>query len=501
MPKAVSKKQYRFMQAIIHGKGFDHPRGTPPKDIAEKYTSPGKDAAEQSGEDRGGDWNKHKAKKKDKKEDKEKKDVKKSFEEYYKSQGAGAIVINEDGNILVGKDTATGQWAVPGGFVDAGEDFAEAAHRELREEANIVSQNMIKLGQFRNMGNESQVFLVDSFKGTPKDTASLKEIQFIEPHVLADKANIRQSTKLALKEYFNNPLNKSNLRMMLASEKLEKNILRGSNGREAVFDVTHGDALRLVGNGCFRMLQNVTSDMTDEDFRDIKIDNCIVSIRKHGNDMYSGRISDGHKVIHQFSHKSLPQLCADVMSVFEWYSDEDEHVFDILDEEHLKDDIIHGGLQTLSENFKRHNLANIYTEMENIREEIRQGNAVDLQQVEDKMMKLFDKLENMTHTIISQHNKLNEDSGTEIEMLEEKLRQLASKVDELHNKPSTVEAYQSKPVDHNQIYNNHYMYMTRPSITIGQDGKIVISFDKSWTGMDKSNFLNDMKAKVLKKNK
>lgn len=499
MPKAVSKKQYRFMQAIIHGKGFDHARGTPPKEIAEKYSSPGKGAAEQSGEDRGGDWNKHKAKKKKEKEDK--KDVKKSFEETYKSQGAGTIVVDEDGSILVGKDSETGQWAVPGGFVDAGEDFAEAAHRELREEANIVSQGMVKLGQFTNMGNTSQVFLVDSFKGTPKDTTSLTDIQFIEPHILADKSNLRQSTKLALKEYLNSPLTKSNLRIMLASEKLEKNILRGSNGREAVFDVTHGDALRLVGNGCFRMLQKVTSDMTDEDFRDIKIDNCTVSLRKHGNDMYSGRVTDGHKVIHQFSHKSLPQLCADLMSVFEWYSDEDEHVFDILDEEHLDDDVIHGGLQTLSDNFKRHNLANIYTEMENIREEIRQGNAVDLQQVEDKMMKLFDKLENITHTIVAQHNKLNEDSGNEIEMLEEKLRQLASKVDELHSKPSVVEGYQSKPIDHSEVYNNHYMYLSKPTVTIGQDGKIVISFDKNWTGIEKSNFLNDMKVKALNKSK
>ena len=86
--------------------------------------------------------------------------------------------------------------------------------------------------------------------------------------------------------------------------------------------------------------------------------------------LYSGRISDGHKVIHQFQNKSLPQLCADVMSVFEWYSDQDEHMFDILDEENLSNDAIHGGLNELTDNYKKHNLANIYTEMENIRQEI-----------------------------------------------------------------------------------------------------------------------------------
>ena len=99
------------------------------------------------------------------------------------------------------------------------------------------------------------------------------------------------------------------------------------------------------------------------------------------------------------------------MSVFEWYSDEDEHVFDILDEENLPDDVIAGGLEHLSDNYKRHNLANIYTEMENIRGEIRNGMAIDLQQVEHKIMGLFDKLEEAVHTVSEKHNQLVRDAG------------------------------------------------------------------------------------------
>jgi Txe/YoeB family toxin of Txe-Axe toxin-antitoxin module len=300
--------------------------------------------------------------------------------------------------------------------------------------------------------------------------------------------------------YAHSSLNKSKkLSDMVALEKLSKNIMRGADGRSAVMDVSHGEALRLVGNGCFRMLQNATKDMKDEDFRDVHVDSYTISIRKHMNDVYSGRISDGHKVIHQFTNKSLPQLCADVMSVFEWYSDEDEKVFDILDEQSLPDDAIFGGLEQLSENYKKHNLANIYTEMENIRKEIRTGNAVDLQQVEDRIMKLFDKLENSVLTIIDKHNKLNEDAGKEIETLEGKLRELQEKVDQLGKKPSQVEVIQSKKVDPTKIYDNQYMYLPKPKIEVTKEGSVTISFDKEWTDLEKSNFLTDMKARIVKK--
>lgn len=497
MPKAVSKKQFRFMQALAHGAKFNHPRGTPPKSVASKYSSPGKDAPEQSGEDRGGDWNKHKAKKKSK--DK-KKHLKKSFDQYYSGKGAGVIVIDEDGKVLVGKGR-DGTWQTPGGHVDPGEDFMEAAHRELREEANIVAGKMTEIGHFKMNGNDSKTFVVDSYSGTPKDSDELKDLKFVDLGSLLDW-NLRDCSRESLEQYAHSSLKKSKkLKDLLVIEKLEKNILRGADQRQVVYDISHGDALRLVGNGCFRMLNELTSEMGDEDFRDVKIDTYTLSLRKHSNDVYSGRISDGHKVIHQFTNKSLPQLCADVMSVFEWYSDEDEHVFDILDEANLPDDAIHGGLNELSDNYKKHNLANIYTEMENVRAEIRNGVAVDLQQVEHKIMGLFDKLEEAIHSVAGKHNQLVTDAGSEVEMLEAKLRELQNKVDELHNKPTTVEAYQTRPVSSEMVYDDHYFYLQKPSIEISPSGSIKITFAKDWSDMEKSNFLQDMKAKVISKRK
>jgi hypothetical protein len=87
----------------------------------------------------------------------------------------------------------------------------------------------------------------------------------------------------------------------------------------------------------------------------------------------------------------------------------------LLSEEHLPDDAIHGGINVLMDNYTKHNLANIYTEMEHIRHEIRSSHAIDIQTTETKIMKLFDKLEVFTHSIAAQHNSLCESAGKEIE--------------------------------------------------------------------------------------
>jgi len=472
-----------------------------PKSVADKYDTDGssKDLPESKGkEQKGGKWSeKHHKDRADKK-----KKLKKSLEDYLLKndrRGAGCLVVDKNGHILLGRRTDNGMWATPGGHVEQDENFAEAALRELREETGLVGKDSAEILSGIYNGYSSKTFLVTNFRGKPKPTAELSVVKFFAPHELPWQG-MTAYTFDAVKKLIEDKLQKSkDLQYMLAEEMLAKNIIRsGGAPSDVVYPVTHGDALRLIGNGTFRALRRAVEGMTDEDFREIEFDTYKLCIRKHVNDVYSGRVIDGHKQIHQFINHSLPSLAAELMSIFEWYSPEDEPDLEILDENQLDDSAIEGGIDALMDNYKKHNIVNIYSEMENIREEIRNGNAIDLQQVEHKIMKLFDKLESTIHDVVDKHNSLTHDSGASLDDIEAKLKDLQDRVEQLNKKPATVQAYSPAPDKHEQIYDEYYTFLPKPSIVISPSGHMTISFGSGWTVSERENFLNDMKARVIK---
>jgi 8-oxo-dGTP diphosphatase len=525
MPAAVSKKQYRMMQAILHGKAGHTARGDggPSKAVAAKYVhehgtgkkmEPKENLPESKGkEHEGGRWdeenkakdkgrvqNKRHEKNKEKKSHKEKarnkKDLKKSFEDFYKGQAAATLVVDNNGRILLGRHSSGGL-AFPGGHVENGESVEGAALRELKEEAGVDGRICSTLYNGKENGNSATVYLTEIAHGKPKDSEELKDLSWYDASEIPFD-HVRDCCLRPLKQFVTNKLGKT-LRGMLAIEKLEKNIIRQRG--DAVLEVTHGDALKLVGTGLFRFLKKAVKEMTDEDFRDIELDDHKISIRKHMNDIYSGRVQDGHKVVYQFTNKSLPELTAALMSVFEWYLPDDEKALDLLNDDSLKDDAIEGGLQALIETHKKHNLGNIYDEMENIRKQLRNGVAVDLQQVESRMMKLFDKLEETTHHSVDKHNELASAVGKDMDELELKLNELRQKLGERDLKPQreVVEAFSTRPANKDKVHSEFYSYLSKPRVEIQPNGKIIISFSQDWQDIERENFLNDMRARVIKK--
>ena len=498
------------MAAILHGHAKDGPRGRPPKSVAAKYTAPGKNAPEQSGEDRGGTWGEEhhkraKEKAKEARKDKKKKDLKKAFEDFLsKSKKSGfcaaTLIMDQQNRILLGTHNKSGL-AFPGGHLEPNESFEAGALRELSEEAGVSGRISGEVWRGVTNGNTTAIFLAEIVSGKPKDThsdhgnESMTDWKWYElDEIPWDK--LRDSCKQPLKDIIGRRFGKS-LKGMVALENLEKNIIRQRG--DAVFEVTHGDALKLVGNGMFRMIREATRGMQDEDFKDVHIDTYTLSIRKHMADVYSGRVSDGHKIVYQFTNKSLPELTAALMSVFEWYMPEDEADLEILDEALLNDDAIRGGINELINNYRRHNIGNIYEEMETIREQIRNGVAVDLQQIEAKIMSLFDKLEEVVHDIVGKHNSLADQVDKEISELERKLRELQNKIEEIEKRPETVEAYSTNPANQDRVIDEYYSYLPKPSIEISPNGKIKITFASEWNALEKENFLKDMRARVIKK--
>lgn len=506
MPQAVSRKQYRMMMAVLHGKvdsSKSSGRGTPPKSVAAKYTAPSSDAPEHHGENRGGSWSdKHHAKDKEKNKEKRierkkksKKELKKSFEDHYSGHAAACIVMDDNNRILLGRHS-TGGMAFAGGHMDMSDgDKAITALRELKEEMGITGRNPQKVWSGKLNGNECDVFLVESFTGEPKSTDEMKNPRWFDAEDIPWD-DMRDCCYKPLEEFIRTKLGKS-LQGMMSLEKLEKNVIRSKS--TAVLEVTHGDALKLVGNGMFRKLREEVKGMKDEDFKDIHLDTYKIAIRKHMNDVYSGRVEDGHKTVYQWTNKSLPELTAALMSVFEWYLPEDEDFMNDLHDDSISDDVLHGGVQTLVDNYKRHNIGEIYQEMETIREQMRNGMAIDLQQVEARIMKLFDKLEETIHTVSGKHNALAQMAGKEMDDLEAKLRDLQSKIDEMGKKPETVTAYASQPMNHARIHDENYPYLPRPQVEISPNGAIKITFGSDWTDLEKQNFLHDMRAKAVKR--
>ncbi|AOM40557.1 nucleotide triphosphate diphosphatase NUDT15 [Xenorhabdus hominickii] len=88
--------------------------------------------------------------------------------------GVGVIIVNEKGEILLGKRTSqhAPYWSIFGGHVDPGETFEECAIREIQEEIGITIQHPKVYGignnleTYREEGKHTvSVFLLAQYPG------------------------------------------------------------------------------------------------------------------------------------------------------------------------------------------------------------------------------------------------------------------------------------------------------------------------------------------------
>ena len=72
--------------------------------------------------------------------------MKKNLSELPLRSGVGIIVLNKENKVFVAKriDNPKNFWQMPQGGVDEGEDFLQAAYRELEEETSIKNVKLIK---------------------------------------------------------------------------------------------------------------------------------------------------------------------------------------------------------------------------------------------------------------------------------------------------------------------------------------------------------------------
>ena len=112
--------------------------------------------------------------------------------------GAAAIIVNSDGQILLQKRRDNDEWGLPGGYQELGESFSEVILREVKEETNLevdhlqlidVVSGMSRKNAYPNRDvviNNTVLYYIDQYHGELKWDEESKELRFFDLEQLPD---------------------------------------------------------------------------------------------------------------------------------------------------------------------------------------------------------------------------------------------------------------------------------------------------------------------------
>ncbi|MGL5244738.1 MAG: NUDIX hydrolase [Sarcina sp.] len=110
---------------------------------------------------------------------------------------AGVVVINKEGKILLQQRTDNFKWGLPGGSLELGESFEEAATREAFEEVNLKVKNLELFNVYSGkechniypngdeIYNASAIFITGDYEGELKldDEESMNAVFFLKEDI------------------------------------------------------------------------------------------------------------------------------------------------------------------------------------------------------------------------------------------------------------------------------------------------------------------------------
>jgi 8-oxo-dGTP diphosphatase len=123
--------------------------------------------------------------------------------------GTTIIPILPDGRIVLVRRRDTGQWSLPGGMVDWGEDIATTARREIAEETGLELVKIRRLiGVYSSPDRDPRIHSITvaieaDVRGKPtvRDRAEISDIQAFFPKDL-QLSNLAHDHERQLKDYF-----------------------------------------------------------------------------------------------------------------------------------------------------------------------------------------------------------------------------------------------------------------------------------------------------------
>ena len=120
------------------------------------------------------------------------------------TKGVRAIIVNQDGHILLVKHTYDKEWFLPGGKVRRHEDNEDALRRELYEELGVEIVAFEKLGEYTNTYEYKKdtivVFVITEFTQEKVGHFEIETHNFFQRSVLPEKTS--RGTRRRIEEFF-----------------------------------------------------------------------------------------------------------------------------------------------------------------------------------------------------------------------------------------------------------------------------------------------------------